>query len=437
MAAQHAALLAKAETDRGRAPVQAPVAVTVEAEQLSVAWRTAFGTFPMDLHVFEHKGRTYVAVAEGTTVTLFDDRGKLVRELRTDADVKVVHYWKENGWLVAGCHDFRVIPFDPITGARAWVFESKEMAPLYQKSGQSGWYCRPPFGPANNNGIYALNSGAFLHAESQLFVGTIITLEIVDRNGTLVHSAPTRAGMVTGIARLDCGDGDVKLLPARQFGSFGMDRISNTNPPQRAVSQGVGLFAPRRGASTYQKTIGGGYVFLEAVDLDGDGKQEVVGLANGLLNGLHIWDSQGSILADAAFGDGWPSPLPTYNKETDLLNMRGLSIADLTGDGHKEICVVTSRGFLIALTDRCKKLWARRLPSDPLCVQAVDARGDTRGCVLVGCSNGAVYRLDATGAFTGQATVDGTPARMSRTGAATVLVASTRGELAAFETDTR
>jgi outer membrane protein assembly factor BamB len=387
------------------------------------------------MEVFVHKGKTYVAVAGDRSVTLFDDKGGLVRELTTDDDVKVVHYWKERGWLVAGCHDFKVIPFDPAGGERPWVFESGEMAPLYHDTGQSGWYCRPPSGPAINNGIYALSSGVFLNGESQLFVGTVCTVEIVGSDGTLVHSAPTRAGMVTAIARMDRGDGHVELMPARQFGSFGMDRIYNTDPPER-VMRTVGAFNPRQGASTCQKTIGGGYVFLEAVDLDGDGKQEVVALANGLLNGLHIWDNEGQLLADAAFGDGWASPRPSYEKGLDPLNMRGLGLADLDGDGRKEICVATSRGFLIVLTDRCEKVWVRRLPSDPVCVEAVDAGAATPGGVLVGCGDGRLYRLDATGAFTGRAAVKGIPARMSRIGDDTVAIATTGGEVIAYRAGT-
>jgi hypothetical protein len=352
MTQQHATLLSRAETARAQSPVRGPEPVTVTAGEIGVTWRAAFGEFPMDVEVFEHKGKTYIAVAEDKAVTLLDDTGGLVRKLTTDDDVKVIHYWKERGWLVAGCHDFKVIPFDPVNGQR--------------------------------------------------------------------------------IACLDRGDGDVQLMPFRQFGSYGIDRICNTVPPKR-IFLSVGPFMPRPGASTCQKTIGGGYVFLDAVDLNGDGREEVVGLANGLLNGLHVWDNQGAVLGDAAFGDGWASPMPTYKKEIDVFNMRGLSLADLDGNGRKEICVITSRGFLIVLTDRCEKVWARRLPSDPFCVQAVEAEEDTKGCVLVGCSDDAVYRINATGAFTGPSSVEGIPVRMARLGGAEVVVATSKGNITAYK----
>lgn len=126
----------------------------------------------------------------------------------------------------------------------------------------------------------------------------------------------------------------------------------------------------------------------------GDGCQELVGLFNGTLNGIHVWDRAGEVLADAAFGPGAASPRPSWQKRVPTPNMRGLAIADLDGDGRKEVCMITARGFVIVLNHRCAKRWARALPSDPTAVAALGAEGEQLDRLVVACRAGAVYVLD-------------------------------------------
>jgi hypothetical protein len=194
----------------------------------------------------------------------------------------------------------------------------------------------------------------------------------------------------------------------------------------------VGQFCPRRGASTYGSEYGNGYAEIETVDLDGDGRQEVVGLFNGILNGIHVWDHKGQDIADAAFGDGRASPKPSYNKEIPHVNMRGLSVVDLNGDGNKELCVITSRGFLIAINNRCERLWSQRMPSEPICIEAFDATNGQEGCMVVGCRQGGIYKLDANGKFKAQAEVNGNPVKTRRLTDAKAVIATTEGEVIAW-----
>jgi hypothetical protein len=112
--------------------------------------------------------------------------------------------------------------------------------------------------------------------------------------------------------------------------------------------------------------------------------------------------------------------------------MRGLAIADLDGDGRKELCVITARGFAIALNHRCAKLWACALPSDPIAVAAFGAEGGQPGRLVVACRAGAVYVLDASGNFSGQAQLGGLPARMVRLGDSAVALATAEGQAAAY-----
>jgi len=94
-------------------------------------------------------------------------------------------------------------------------------------------------------------------------------------------------------------------------------------------------------------------------------------------------------------------------------NMRGLAIADLDGDGRKEICVITARGFAIVLDHRCAKRWARPLPSDPTAVAALGAEGGQPGRLVVACRDGTAYVLDASGRFVARGQLHGLPARLA------------------------
>jgi hypothetical protein len=221
------------------------------------------------------------------------------------------------------------------------------------------------------------------------------------------------------------------LLPVRRFGRFMIYRTSSQTADQ-AKAFSVGEFCPRRGASTYGSEYGNGYAEIEAVDLDGDGCQEVIGLFNGILNGIHVWDHKGQILADAAFGDGRASPKPSYKKDIPALNMRGLGIVDLDGDGKSELCVITSRGFVIALDHKCERLWSQRMPSEPISFETFDAADGQRGCIVVGCRQGSIYQLDATGKFEAQAEVKGIPVKMHRLNDAEAIVATSEGKVIAW-----
>jgi hypothetical protein len=177
----------------------------------------------------------------------------------------------------------------------------------------------------------------------------------------------------------------------------------------------------------------GGSVVRSLHDPFGDGIQELVALFNGVLNGIHVWDNEGNVVADAGIGDGAASPWPSWEKEIQEVNMRGLGIADLDGDGEKELCVITSRGFIIVLTWTCEKRWAVRLPSDPLSIQALDCGGEADGRVVVGCREAVVYELDAQGAFRGRAQVNGSAQRMEKLGPSRYVVATTEGQAIAFD----
>jgi hypothetical protein len=238
-------------------------------------------------------------------------------------------------------------------------------------------------------------------------------------------------GVVSDITLLDCGEGEVRLFPARLFGHFRLQHTSSRTPDQSA-GLNVGPFAPRLGSSTHVSNIGNGYAAIKAVDLDSDGQQELVGLFNGTLNGIHVWDRAGHVRADAAFGPGAASPRPSWQNRVQTPNMRGLAIADLDGDGKREIAIITARGFVIVLNHRCEKLWARALPSDPTAIAALAAESGRPGRLVVACRTGSVYVQDAVGKILNQGKVDGLPTRLVLLNDVQIALTTTDGQLAAY-----
>lgn len=102
-------------------------------------------------------------------------------------------------------------------------------------------------------------------------------------------------------------------------------------------------------------------------------------------NSVHlVWDSNGQAKYNMNFGAGNAMP---------YRNMRDLDVADLDGDGKKEIIVATDGGMIVALDCQCRKLWARRLPSPPTVIKALPARGPRQTQILVGCEDGGVLVL--------------------------------------------
>lgn len=224
------------------------------------------------------------------------------------------------------------------------------------------------------------------------------------------------------------------MLPSRLFGNVHFYWTSSREP-DKAFMQGLGYgpFTPRRGSSTYNTGYFSGNADVKAVDLTGDGNPEVVGLFNGELNGIHIWDNRGHLLGEAAFGAGPRSPMPSWEKSIPALSMRGMAIADLTGNGEKEICVITSRGFAVALNWRGERLWSTRLPSEPLSICGFAANGSEGGCVVIGTRGGEVYEIDSLGRFSARARVGGSAVKAVALGVSRYAVATSEGGLIAFD----
>jgi hypothetical protein len=116
--------------------------------------------------------------------------------------------------------------------------------------------------------------------------------------------------------------------------------------------------------------------------------------------------------------------------------MRDLDVADLDGDGRKEIVAATSSGLVVALDCQCRKRWARRLASAPSVLACRGAGEGAAGAVVVGCEDGRVVVLDAAGRPVRRAEVRGRPTCVCRlpgpARSAALVLATRKGQVRAF-----
>ncbi len=116
--------------------------------------------------------------------------------------------------------------------------------------------------------------------------------------------------------------------------------------------------------------------------------------------------------------------------------MRDMDVADLNGDGKKEILVGTSEGLVVALTHQCQRVWSTRLPSPPLSIKCVTPRGAKLPSIVIGCDDGTVSMLDQQGQLIRLGKVTGRPTQIETlnipSGPLAVL-ATDKGEIKGFK----
>ncbi|NLS96170.1 MAG: hypothetical protein GXX96_28865 [Planctomycetaceae bacterium] len=356
----------------------------------SVERRVAFsyqaGGRIADMVGLESFGDARLAVAVGKSVHLLAAGGDLVRKLETDGDIRVLHWWPEPGLLLAGCVDEKVIAFDA-GGERKWTFTS-EMDPAVYEAAKTYWFKSAP----GHEGIHGLYTGAFDEGKNRCFVGSACTLEILDENGSLVKRTPTFWGPGRKFLLVDAADGSRNLLISRW--PNGTDELSLVGSRSMSVT-GRGYYGVPAGHSfvggwSAQNRTG---LFLD--DLNGDGDLEVATAVNGTWNRVTVYSLSGKALHNAQFGPGAGTALRS--------RMRDMDVADLNGDGKREILVGLSEGLVVCLDHACGKVWSTRLASPPLSIQCVVDGTSARG-IVVGCDDGTVVGLDS----------GGTPVRIGR-----------------------
>lgn len=358
-----------------------------------VAFSYKVGDKVADTTLVDSAGGIELAVASGAEIHLLNRSGELVRKLKTDGPIRVLHWWPETKLLLAGCVDEQVIAFD-LDGQRMWTFTS-EMDPAVYEAAKTYWFKSAP----GHEGIHGLHTGAFDDGKSRCFVGSACTLEVLDETGKLVKRTPVFWGPGRKFLLLDREDGSRDLLISRWLN--GTDFLAIVNSRSMAVS-GRGYYSVPAGHSFVSGWSAQNRTGLFHEDLDGDGESEVATGINGTWNRATVYSHSGTPLHNAQFGPG-PS-------KAARSRMRDMDIGDTDGDGKKEMLVGLSEGLVVCLNHACEKVWSARLPSPPLSLRCV--ADPNAGTVVVGCEDGSVFALDHQGNAIQIGKVTGRPTHM-------------------------
>ncbi|OGV74984.1 MAG: hypothetical protein A3K19_12065 [Lentisphaerae bacterium RIFOXYB12_FULL_65_16] len=409
------ALLAQGLARRELAPASATqVQAAVVAPMKEVLAATAEG-IPGQTLVIPGDAGDLLCIAAGKTIQVFGADGTEIRKLETDGQVRVLTWWPEHKLLLAGCADEKLIAFDE-KGVRQWVFVS-EMDRAVWEAAKQYWF------KSAHPGIYGLGTGVFIDGKSQCFVGSACTLEIVDEKGQLVKRLPVFWGPGRNFAAIDGPDGSRRLLIGRQPNdSHALAIVDSKNPS--TVGRGFDGVPSGHTYVAGWDCMSRNHIFCE--DMDGDGKPEVVSEINGSWCRVTVWGQDGKALSNAQFGPGAAS---------HAKNVLDLDIADLEGDGKKEIVAALRDGLVVALDHTCGKLWSRRMPAAPVLLKCFAGKDVAVPVVVVGCQDGTVWTLDAKGAPVRQARLNGAPVSISAfRGAAGpgVLLATDKGQVKGF-----
>ncbi|MHC4085090.1 MAG: hypothetical protein ACYSU3_14875 [Planctomycetota bacterium] len=411
-------LLTQGRRQRSREIAAAPSKTKTTVPSLTTSMVANVGKKVVDLITIPSDTGELICVAEGKNIHLLSTKGEVLRTLEADGAVRMLCWWGEHRLLLVGCADEQVIAFDE-TGKRKWVFTSV-MDPAVFRAAKTYWFKSAP----GHEGIHGLFTGNFLNGKSQAFVGSACTLEILDENGKLLRRMPQFWGKVSHFAIIDGPDDTLNLLASRKYNGTNRVAIINNktldpNPRGFHTVPSVATYVP--GWSSMNRH----HLFYE--NLDGDGEKEVISEINGTWNRVTVWQANGKALYDASFGPGERIPAK---------NLCDVDIADLNGNGKKEIVVATSSGLVVALDHQCRKLWARRLESAPEVLRCVVPPIPQTPWIAIGCDDGAINVLDGTGQLVRLGKVSGRPTCIGvlsiPSAHPVVLFATDSGEVKAF-----
>lgn len=380
-------------------------------EALPVAFSANLGGGVADMVAAAGPSGIELCVAQGAAIHVLGTDGKPVRRLPTEGNIRVVRFWDGPRLLLAGCVDEKVVAFDA-EGKRRWTFVS-EMDPAVYQAAKTYWFKSAP----GHEGIHGLFTGEFDEGKNRCFVGSACTLEILDESGKLVRRMPVFWGPGRMFLMIPGPGNSKNLLISRWLN--GSDDLSIIN--SRTLSEiGRGFDGVPAGHSFVGGWSAQNRTALIHEDLDGDGKKEVATAINGTWNRVTVYAEDGKPLANAQFGPG-ASTVPRAQ-------MRDMDVADLDGDGKKELVVGIAEGLVVALNHECKKVWSTRLSSPPFSLRCVRPPSAKSPWIVVGCEDGSVAALDSRGELLRIGKVTGRPTHVQ-------VVPAAAGPIAVFATD--
>lgn len=358
-------------------------------------------------------GDRFFAAAAREIVAFAVDGTPGVR-MRTEGDVRTLHWWPEHALLLAGCADERVIAFRS-DGTVAWSFTS-EMDRAVWEAAKQYWF------KSAHPGIYGLDTGAFLEGGTQCFIGSACTLEILDGGGRLIKRLPVFWGPGWRFGIRPKADGSRDLLIARQPTDSHALAIVNSRALDRVGSGFDGVPAGHTNLTGWA-TMSRNHLVIR--DLDGDGQKEVVSEINGFWNRITVWDLDGNPRHNAQIGPG---------RQIPYRNVRDLVVEDLDGDGKCEVVAALDSGLVSALDCTLQRRWSLR-PATPANLLSVAPRAGARPALLAACDGGDVLQLTAGGAVSARGLLPGKPVAacvLARAGGDLCVLATATGQIQGY-----
>jgi hypothetical protein len=300
------------------------------------------------------------------------------------------------------------------------------MDPAVFRSAKQYWFKSAK----GHEGIHGLDSGVFLDSKSQLFVGSACTLEVLDENGMLIKRLPQYWGPIHRFKVVPKADGSRDLLLARRL----------TDRPNLGIINSAKFATGYNAHASYNYAPPEDYGFIGVpegytpvngwmdqtrfhifhVDIDGDGKKEIVGDITGAWNRVTVWDEESTPKYVAYFGPG-ENVFSGGNFRFPAPPIRAMDIGDVNDDGKPEIVVALADGLAVVLDGQCRLLWSTRLGSTPSTLKIVS------GKIVIGFEDGAVKVLDGEGNIVQSAQIEGLIRVMDKIDDQTVLVGGAGG----------
>ncbi|MBO5689021.1 MAG: VCBS repeat-containing protein, partial [Lentisphaeria bacterium] len=183
------------------------------------------------------------------------------------------------------------------------------------------------------------------YREGRIYAGGACTLEVLDLTGKLIQRYPQSWGPCRKVVFIDNDRGGYSSVSLRKNSTDGVymwtvDSQTGKNTVKFNLNMPGYQHFPSFGSLRRSD------IFV--ADFDGDGKQELVGDAQGMYNWLNCYDNEGNPKYQLNLGPGYFT--------------RTWTVGDITGDKCPEIFVLTSLDQVLAVNGKCVPLWNRDIP---------------------------------------------------------------------------
>mgnify|MGYP001027958925 CR=1 FL=1 len=305
-----------------------------------------------------------------------------------EADIMSAAYWPEASLLLLGGSDDLVYAFDP-SGLLNWSYLSVT-APELGGTMPAIWLKK------GLPGISGLATGRLIGEETQAFVGSACTVEIVNASGQLIRRLPSFLGSSYAMEVLAMPDGSRRLLISKwpnSVNSIGVVDIRDWSITQDFTGKHNFTGLPTGHVKVPEwHNMQTSHIIV--TDINGDGKQEVVLDINGAWNRVCAYDCIGEPLWSVSFGPGLTFPDHLIKGFWPKSHMIGLHVADIDGDGLKESVVATAEGTVNVIGEDGRRKWYVQ----PGRLRSMGVMPTPQGfLVLAGREDGLVVAFDPLG----------------------------------------